>query len=115
MERRDFLVNSAALAGAAALGQNLGASDVRANVITLQAIGAAMATLKDGMTPAAVSNTVATVSRRLGGQSDGGLVIFGKYSAFPHGTVRLQGARSAASHWPWHRTGWPRVDQLCAR
>ena len=29
MERRDFLVNSATLAGAAALGQNLGTSDVR--------------------------------------------------------------------------------------
>ncbi len=62
----------------------------RANDITLQAIGVATASLKEGMTPAAVSNTVATVSRRLGGASDGGLVIFGKYSAFPHGTVQPQ-------------------------
>ena len=62
----------------------------RANDITLQAIGAATAKLKEGMTPKQVSDSVASVSRRLGGQSDGGLVIFGKYSAFPHGTVQPQ-------------------------
>ena len=62
----------------------------RANDITLQAIGAATAKLKDGMTPMEVSDAVAATSRSLGGQSDGGLVIFGKYTAFPHGTVQPQ-------------------------
>ena len=60
----------------------------RANDITLQAIGAATAKLKEGMTPKDVSDAVAAASRNLGGQSDGGLVIFGKYTAFPHGTVQ---------------------------
>ena len=59
-----------------------------ANDITLQAIGAATAKLKEGMTPREVSDAVAATSRSLGGQSDGGLVIFGKYTAFPHGTVQ---------------------------
>ena len=60
----------------------------RANDITLQAIGAATAKLKEGMTPKDVSDAVAAASRNLGGQSDGGRVIFGKYTAFPHGTVQ---------------------------
>ena len=62
----------------------------RANDITLQAIGASVAMLRVGMTPKQVSDNVAAVSQRLGGASDGGLVIFGKYSAFPHGTVQPQ-------------------------
>ena len=62
----------------------------RANDITLQAIGASVAMLRVGMTPKQVSDNVAAVSQWLGGASDGGLVIFGKYSAFPHGTVQPQ-------------------------
>ena len=61
-----------------------------ANDITLRAIGAAATMLKAGMTPGQVSENVARVSRRLGGDSDGALVIFGQYSAFPHGTVQPQ-------------------------
>ena len=66
---------------------------LRANGITLQAIGSAAARLKEGMTPKQVSDHVAAISQKLGGQSDGALVIFGKYSAFPHGTVQPQALR----------------------
>ena len=61
-----------------------------ANDITLQAIGATVKGLKEGMTPAQVSANVAKSTQMLGGKSDGALVIFGKYSAFPHGTVQPQ-------------------------
>lgn len=62
----------------------------RANDITLKAIGASVKLLKEGMTPAHVSEHVAAATKKLGGKSDGALVIFGKYSAFPHGTVQPQ-------------------------
>ncbi len=61
-----------------------------ANDITLQAIGATVKGLKEGMTPAQVSANIAKSTQMLGGKSDGALVIFGKYSAFPHGTVQPQ-------------------------
>ena len=61
-----------------------------ANDITLQAIGATVKGLKEGMTPEQVSAKVAKTTQLLGGKSDGALVIFGKYSAFPHGTVQPQ-------------------------
>jgi Xaa-Pro dipeptidase len=65
----------------------------RANEITLQAIGATFASLKEGMTNQQVSESVASTTRKLGGKADGALVIFGKYTAFPHGSVQSQKLR----------------------
>jgi Xaa-Pro dipeptidase len=65
----------------------------RANEITLQAIGATFAALKEGMTNQQVSEAVAARTRKLGGKADGALVIFGKYTAFPHGSVQPQKLR----------------------
>src|SRR3954471_8813596 len=62
----------------------------RANDITLQAIGASFKTLKEGMTNQELSANVGEATRRLGGVGDGALVIFGKYTAFPHGSVQPQ-------------------------
>jgi Xaa-Pro dipeptidase len=65
----------------------------RANDITLQAIGASFKTLKDGLTNQQLAATVADATRRLGGSSDGALVIFGKYTAYPHGSIQPQRLR----------------------
>jgi Xaa-Pro dipeptidase len=62
----------------------------RANDITLQAIGAAFKTMTDGMTNQQLGANVAEATRRLGGNADGALVIFGKYTAFPHGSIQPQ-------------------------
>ena len=64
-----------------------------ASEITLKAIGATFASLKEGMTNGQVSDAVAATSRKLGGKTDGALVIFGKYTAFPHGSVQPQKLR----------------------
>ncbi len=64
-----------------------------ANDITLQAIGTTMHALKEGMTTRDVGSAVADATRTLGGVSDGALVTFGKYSAFPHGSVQPQRLR----------------------
>jgi Xaa-Pro dipeptidase len=61
-----------------------------ASDITLQAIGATFKALKEGMTNAQVSESVAATTKKLGGRADGALVIFGKYTAFPHGSVQPQ-------------------------
>ena len=65
----------------------------QANDMTLQAIGTTMLALKEGMTTGDVGASVAAASRKLGGIADGALVIFGKYSAFPHGSVQPQRLR----------------------
>ena len=65
----------------------------QANDITLQAIGTAMHALKEGMTTRDVGATVTDATRKLGGIADGALVTFGKYSAFPHGSVQPQRLR----------------------
>ncbi|HEY4129328.1 MAG TPA: Xaa-Pro peptidase family protein, partial [Gemmatimonadaceae bacterium] len=62
----------------------------RANEITLQAIGASFKVMKPGMTNRELGANVADATRRLGGNADGALVIFGKYSAFPHGSIQPQ-------------------------
>jgi Xaa-Pro dipeptidase len=62
----------------------------RANDITLQAIGAAFKTMKEGMTNQELAANVTAETRKLGGVSDGALVIFAKYTAFPHGSVQPQ-------------------------
>jgi Xaa-Pro dipeptidase len=62
----------------------------RANDITLAAVGASFKTLKEGMTNQELGANVAAATRKLGGNADGALVIFGKYTAFPHGSVQPQ-------------------------
>jgi Xaa-Pro dipeptidase len=62
----------------------------RANDITLQAIGTSLASLKEGMTTQQLGANVAAATTKLGGHADGALVIFGKYTAFPHGSVQPQ-------------------------
>ena len=65
----------------------------RANDITLQAIGASFKTLKEGMTQRQLAANVGEATTRLGGGGDGALVIFGKYTAFPHGSIQPQKLR----------------------
>jgi Xaa-Pro dipeptidase len=65
----------------------------RANDITLQAIGASLKAMKEGMTNQQLSSIVGDATRRLGGNADGALVIFGKYTAFPHGSIQPQKLR----------------------
>ena len=65
----------------------------QASDITLQAIGATFKALKEGMTNQQVAESVAATTRKLGGRADGALVIFGKYTAFPHGSVQPQKLR----------------------
>lgn len=65
----------------------------RANDITLQAIADGFKTMKEGMTNQELGANVAAATRKLGGTSDGALVIFGKYTAFPHGSVQPQKLR----------------------
>ena len=65
----------------------------RANDITLAAIKASLASLKAGMTTQQLSANFAANVRKLGGVSDGALVAFGKYTAFPHGSVQPQKLR----------------------
>jgi Xaa-Pro dipeptidase len=62
----------------------------RANDITLAAIAASFKTMNEGMTQQELSANVAAATRKLGGNADGALVIFGKYTAFPHGSIQPQ-------------------------
>src|SRR5678816_4569569 len=62
----------------------------QANNITLAAIGSSFKTLKEGMTTQELSANVAAATNKLGGKTDGALVIFGKYTAFPHGSIQPQ-------------------------
>jgi len=65
----------------------------QANDITLEAIGGTLKQMKEGMTNADLSRLVAQATQKLGGVADGALVIFGKYTAFPHGSVQPQQLR----------------------
>ena len=62
----------------------------RANDITLASIGATVKALKPGMTNGEASGIFGREVRSRGGTGDGALVIFGKYTAFPHGSVQPQ-------------------------
>ena len=65
----------------------------RANDITLQAIGTTLRGLKEGMTNQDVNAAVTAETDKLGGKSGSALVIFGEYTAFPHGSVQPQKLR----------------------
>jgi Xaa-Pro dipeptidase len=61
----------------------------RANDITLAAYQAAFPTLHDGMPQRELSANIAAAYAALGAQGEA-MVIFGKYTAFPHGSVQPQ-------------------------
>src|SRR5262245_17545535 len=61
----------------------------RANDITIAAFKAAHATLKEGMTQYEFGANVSAAFRALGG-SGSALIGFGKYTAFPHGSIQPQ-------------------------
>ncbi len=65
----------------------------RANDITLASIKTSLKSLKPGMTTQELGSLYAANVRKMGGVSDGALVIFGKYTAFPHGSVQPQKLR----------------------
>jgi Xaa-Pro dipeptidase len=60
----------------------------RANDITIAAYRVAFPTMHAGMTQGELSRTIAAAIQKLGGMSDGALVLFGVSSAFPHGTTK---------------------------
>ncbi|MHA8055345.1 M24 family metallopeptidase [Aquirufa nivalisilvae] len=62
----------------------------RANDITVEAIKAGIASLKEGMTPSDVSAKIAQVHRSLGAVHDFALVNIGVATSFPHGSSKAQ-------------------------
>jgi Xaa-Pro dipeptidase len=62
----------------------------RATDITVLALKAAFATLREGMTQYELGDHMTTALTRLGGSDPWALVGFGEYSAFPHGSVQPQ-------------------------
>jgi len=62
----------------------------RATDITILAFKAAFATLRAGMNQYEFGNNMTAALTRLGGSDPWALVGFGKYSAFPHGSVQPQ-------------------------
>jgi Xaa-Pro dipeptidase len=64
----------------------------RANDITIAAYKAAFQTLREGMTQGELSANIAAAYRALGVQGNA-MAIFGKYTAFPHGSIQPQQLR----------------------
>jgi len=64
----------------------------RANDITIAAYQAAFTTLREGMTQGELSANIAAAYQALGSQGNA-MIIFGKYTAFPHGSVVPQTLR----------------------
>jgi Xaa-Pro dipeptidase len=64
----------------------------RANDITIAAYKAAFQTLRSGMTQGELSANIAAAYRALGVQGNA-MAIFGKYTAFPHGSIQPQQLR----------------------
>lgn len=64
----------------------------RANEITLAAIKTASSTVREGMMQSEFSANLQAAFRKLGAPG-GGLVLFGKYTASPHGTTEPQRLR----------------------
>ena len=64
----------------------------RANDITIAAYKAGLATLREGMGQQELSANIAAAYQALGAGGDA-MVIFGKYTAFPHGSVQPQTLR----------------------
>ena len=64
----------------------------RANDITIEAYHAAFTTLREGMSNGELSANISAAFRALGA-SGGAMAIFGKYTAFPHGSIAPQQLR----------------------
>ena len=64
----------------------------RANDITIACYKAALATLQEGMTQRELSAIIAAAYRALGVNGNA-MAIFGKYTAFPHGSIQPQRLR----------------------
>lgn len=64
----------------------------RANDITIEAYRAAFTTLREGMTNGELANNISAAFHALG-VSGGAMAIFGKYTAFPHGSIAPQKLR----------------------
>jgi Xaa-Pro dipeptidase len=64
----------------------------RANDITIAAYRAALTTLREGMTQRDLSSNISAAYRALGVQG-GAMAIFGKYTAYPHGSIQPQQLR----------------------
>jgi Xaa-Pro dipeptidase len=61
-----------------------------ANNIMLVSLRYAGERTRDGMTPADVDAMIAAAQKKLGGSYDGGLVLIGEASAYPHGSHKPQ-------------------------
>jgi Xaa-Pro dipeptidase len=61
-----------------------------ASDITLAAFAWTWPRLKAGMTPADIDAMIGTATRALGGEYDGGLVLIGEGTAYPHGSHKPQ-------------------------
>jgi Xaa-Pro dipeptidase len=64
----------------------------RANDITIEAYKAALATLREGMSQHDLSANIAAAFRALG-TGGAAMAIFGKFTAFPHGSIQPQQLR----------------------
>jgi Xaa-Pro dipeptidase len=64
----------------------------RANDITIEAYRAAFTTLREGMSNGELANNISAAFKALG-TSGGAMAIFGKYTAFPHGSIAPQKLR----------------------
>jgi Xaa-Pro dipeptidase len=64
----------------------------RANDITIAAYRAGLATLREGMTQRDLSSNISAAYRALGVQGFA-MAIFGKYTAYPHGSIQPQQLR----------------------
>ncbi len=61
-----------------------------ANDIMLASLRYAGTRVRDGMTPADIDAMIAAAQKKLGGAYDGGLVLIGEASAYPHGSHKPQ-------------------------
>jgi Xaa-Pro dipeptidase len=64
----------------------------RANDITIEAYRATFSTLREGMTNGELANNMSAAFKALG-TGGGAMAIFGKYTAFPHGSIAPQKLR----------------------
>jgi Xaa-Pro dipeptidase len=61
-----------------------------ANAIMLASLRYAAERTREGMTPADIDALIAAAQKRLGGSYDGGLILLGEASAYPHGSHKPQ-------------------------
>ena len=62
----------------------------RASDITVAAMKTGISHLKEGVTPAEISDIINKTQQELGGVPDFALILFGKSSALPHGSIKPQ-------------------------